>query len=132
MYVNTVWKCSYFLENPYLRQLSQIEEEYPTGARPILMYVIAVDDDGTREGQKNLLSVASFEFVDQDEESNNHSSKLTEFVETSFQHYSYGLPKLEEEAEGKYILTLGCQFVQTYTHMYTCINNYVFIFNREF
>ena len=99
--------CSYYLENPYLRQLNQIEEEYPTGARPILMYVIAVDDNGTREEQKNLSSIASFEFIDQYEQFFSYDSKLTEFIETSFQHYSYGLPKLEENAEGNYILTLG-------------------------
>ena len=99
-----------------MRQLSQIEEEYPTGARPILMYVIAVDDNGTMEEQKNLSSIASFEFVDQNERSSDYNSKLTEFLETSFQHYSYGLPKLEEKAEGDYILTLGCQFAHTHTH----------------
>ena len=122
--------CSYFLENPYLRQLSQIEEEYPTGARPILMYVIAVDDNGTREEQKNLLSIASFKFVDQNEQSFNYNSKFTEFVETSFQHYSYGLPKLEEDAEGDYILTLSCYIymyikftnIHTSTQMYTCVH----------
>ena len=102
-----------------MRQLSRIEEECPTGARPILMYVIAVDDNGTREGQKNLSSIGSFDFIDQDEQNFNHDSKFTEFVETSFQHYSYGLPKLEEEAEGDYILTLGCQFAHIYACMYT-------------
>ena len=107
MYINTVWNCSYFLENPYLRQLSQIEEEYPTGARPILMYVIAVDDNGTREEQKNLTSVASFKRIKPDDQTINYNSVITEFVETSFQHYNYGLPKLEENAEGDYILILG-------------------------
>ena len=105
--MKTVWNCSYFVENPYLRQLSQIEEEYPTGARPILMYVIAVDDNGTMEEQKNLLSIASFEFVDQNEQSSDYNSKLTEFIETSFQYYIYALPALDEDAEGNYTLMLG-------------------------
>ena len=109
MYINTVWNYSYFLENPYLRQLSQIEEEYPTGARPILMYIIAADDNGTKEEQKNLTSVASFQFNKSDDQTTtiNYDSVITEFVETSFQHYNYDLPKLEEDAEGDYILILG-------------------------
>ena len=128
--------CSHFPENPYLRQLSQIEEEYPTGSRPILMFVIAVDDNGTREEQKNLSSIASFEFVDQNEQPFNYTSKLTEFIETSFQHYSYALPKLEEDAEGDYILTLGCQFalvrVHTQIHTPTCthIHTYTYTYTH--
>ena len=82
--------------------------ESAVSTKPILMYVIAVDADGTREEQKNLSSIASFEFVNSDGEAFNYSSRFTEFVETSFQYYSYVLPVLEEDAEGNYILTLGC------------------------
>ena len=72
------------------------------------MYVIAVDADGVREEQKNLVSVASFEFVNKAGQNFNYSSNFTEFIETSFQHYSYALPVLEEDDEGNYTLTLGC------------------------
>ena len=77
------------------------------------MYVIAVDDNGTREEQQSLGSIASFEFVT--DTRHNYSSLLTEFIETSFQHYSYALPQLEEEAEGNYILTLGCYIIVVVT-----------------
>ena len=56
-----------------------IEKEYSTGTRPILLYVISIDDDGTREEQKALSSFASFQFVNQDEETFDYNSKLTEF-----------------------------------------------------
>ena len=99
-----------------------IEEEYPTGTRPILSYVISVDDDGTREEQKALSSFASFQFFNQDGESFDYNSKLTEFMETSFQQYRYALPKLEEDAEGRYTLTIGCyiSLFYTNTHTHTC------------
>ena len=71
------------------------------------MYAIAVDDDGTREEQKSLDSIASFEFVNQSGNFN-YSSNLAKFTETPFQHYSYALPTLVEENEGNYTLTLGC------------------------
>ena len=88
------------LENPYLRQLSKISEEYSVGARPVLMYVIAVDDDGTREEHKNISSIASFQFTDPQGQNFDYSSKFTEFEETSFQYYAYILPALEEEDSG--------------------------------
>ena len=130
-----------------------LEEEYPPGTRPILSYVISVDDDGTREGQKALSSFATFEFFNQDGESFNYNSKLTEFMETSFQQYRYALPKLEEDAEGRYTLTIGCYislfYTNTHTHahiyehryMHTCTyrniythNTYMSLssFNRKF
>ena len=65
------------------------------------MYVIVVDDDGTREEQKNLSSIATFEF-----NSNTDNSRLIEFVETSFQFYTYALPVLDEDANGSYALIL--------------------------
>ena len=80
--------------------------ESSVGARPIFMYVIAVDADGTREEQKNLSSIASFEFVNSDGEAFNYSSRFTEFVKTSFQYYSYVLPPLEEDAGGNYTIIL--------------------------
>ena len=83
------------------------------------MYVIAVDDDGTREEQNALSSIASFQFVNQDGETFDYNSKFTEFVETSFQHYHYAFPKLEEDAEGHYNLILGCYIDSFYTHIHT-------------
>ena len=77
-----------------------------TGTRPIFMYVIAVDANGTREEQKNLPSIASFEFVNSDGEAFNYSSSFTEFEETSFQYYNFALPVLEENAGGNYTLIL--------------------------
>ena len=71
------------------------------------MYVIAVDADGVKEQQKSLNSIASFEFVNKNGQSFNYSSNFTEFMETSFQHYSYTLPALEEDDEGNYTLTLS-------------------------
>ena len=82
-----------------------------TGNRPIFMYAIAVDDDGTREGQESLDFIASFEFVNQSG-TFNYSSNLAEFMETPFQHYSYVLPTLVEENEGNYTLTLGCYIAE--------------------
>ena len=82
--------------------------ESSVGTKLILMYVIAVDANGTREEQKHLSCIASFEFVNSDGEAFNYSSRFTEFIETSFQYYSYVLPVLEEDAEGNYTLTLGC------------------------
>ena len=90
-----------FLENPYLRLLSNSTVDSTEGTRPIFMYVIAVDDNGTREGQKNLSSIATFEF-----NSNTDNSRLSEFLETSFQFYTYVLPALDEDAEGSYALIL--------------------------
>ena len=101
-----------------------IEEKYSTGTRPILLYVISVDDHGTREEQQALSSIASFQFVNQHGQTFDYNSKLTEFMETSFQQYRYALPKLEEDAEGNYTLTLGCYInlfcihIHTHTHMY--------------
>ena len=100
-----------FLENPYLRLLSNVTVESSAGTRPHLMYVIAVDDNGTREEQKNLSSIASFEFVNLDEQAFDYSSRFNEFIETSFQNYSYVLPVLTEDAEGSYTLTLGCYII---------------------
>ena len=91
-----------------MRLLSDIFVNSSAGTRPIFMYVIAVDADGVREEQKNLVSVASFEFVNKAGQNFNYSSNFTEFTETSFQHYSYALPILEEDDEGNYTLTLGC------------------------
>ena len=86
------------------------------GARPILMYVISVDADGTREKENNLSSIASFQFINTNGET--FKLDLTEFVETSFQYYNYVLPTLEEDAEGSYILTLGwCVFVATFNYV---------------
>ena len=76
------------------------------GTRPIIMYVIAVDDSGTREEQKSLNSIASFVFTNKDGQVFNYSSKFIDFVETSFQQYNYALPALEEDNEGSYTLTL--------------------------
>ena len=80
--------------------------ESPAGTRPIFMYVIAVDSNGTREEQKSLSSFASFIFINSDGEEFDYNSKFAEFMETSFQYYSYALPVLEEDAEGSYTLTL--------------------------
>ena len=88
------------LENPYLRQLNKISEGYSVGARPVLMYVIAVDDDGTREEQKNISSIASFQFTDPEGKNFDYSSKFIEFEEASFQYYIYALPALKEEDSG--------------------------------
>ena len=85
--------------------------ESSVGARPIFIYVIAVDNKGTRKEQKNLSSIASFEFVNSDREAFNYSSRFTEFVETSFQYYSYALPPLEEDSGGNYIITLRMFYV---------------------
>ena len=105
-----------------------IEEEYSTGTRPILFYVISVDDDGTREEQKALSSFASFQFVNQDGETFDYNSKLTDFMQISFQQYHYALPKLEEDAEGRYILTIGCYITlfYTHTHTHTCTHTAVY------
>ena len=102
-----------------------IEEEYSPGTRPILLYVISVDDDGTREEQKALSSFAMFQFVNQDEERFDYNSKLTEFMETSFQQYRYAFPKLEEDAEGRYTLTIGCYINIFYTHTHTYMHTYM-------
>ena len=109
-----------FLENPYLRLRSNMFVNASTGNRPILMYTIAVDADGTREDQKSLASIALFEFRNQSGNFN-YSLNLAEFIETPFQHYSYALPTLVEENEGDYTLTLGC-----YTYNYNMsFNSYV-------
>ena len=91
-----------------MRLLSDKSIQSSAGARPVFMYVIAVDDNGTREEQKSLESIASFTFVNSDEQAINYTSTFTESVtNTSFQHYSYALPQLEEDAEGRYTLRLG-------------------------
>ena len=87
-----------------MRLLSEISREYSVGARPIFKYVIATDDNGTKEEQKSLNSTALFEFVNSDGQTFNYTSK---FIETSFQHYGFVLPAIEEDAEGNYTLTLG-------------------------
>ena len=96
-----------FLENPYLRLLSDTFVNSSAGSRPTFMYVIAVDADGVREHQKSLNSIASLEFVNNNGQSFNYSSNFPEFMEISFQHYSYTLPALEEDDEGNYTLTLS-------------------------
>ena len=96
-----------FLENPYLRLLNDTFINSSAGSRPTFMYVIVVDADGAREQQKSLNSIASFEFVNKNGQSFNYSSNFPEFVETSFQHYSYTLPALQEDDEGNYTLTLS-------------------------
>ena len=96
-----IWQF-HFLENPYLRLLSNSTVDSTEGTRPLFTYVIAVDDDGTREEQKNLSSIATFEF-----NSNTDNSRLAEFVEASFQYYIYALPALGEDAEGTYALILS-------------------------
>ena len=100
-------KRSSFVENPYLKLVSNTSVEASPGTRPILMYVIAVDDDGTMVEQKNLSYFASFQFVNPDSQMSDYNSELTEFIETSFQHYIYALPVLDEDAEGSYMLILG-------------------------
>ena len=72
------------------------------------MYTIAVDADGTREGQKNLSSVASLTF----KELNGHNfddknEDLIKFTETSFQNYNYPLPPLDTNVEGNYTLAIS-------------------------
>ena len=84
-----------------MRLLSNITVDSTEGTRPLFMYVIVVDDDGTREEQKNLSSIATFKF-----NLNIDNSRLNEFVETSFQFYTYALPVLDEDAEGSYVLFL--------------------------
>ena len=74
------------------------------------MYVVAVDANGTQKEYKSLNSFISFVFVNSDSQAFDFSSKFNEFVETSFQHYSYTLPSLEEDAEGSYTLTLGYHY----------------------
>jgi len=96
----------FHIDNPYLRLLSSKSVELSAGTRPIIMYIIAVDDRGTREEQKSLNSIASFVFRNKDGQVFNNSSKFTDFVETSFQQYNYPLPTLEEDDEGSYTLTL--------------------------
>ena len=100
-----------------MRLLSDSFVNSSAGARPILMYVIAIDADGVREEQKSLDSFASFEFVNKNEQSFNYSSNFTKFMEAPFQHYSYALPVLEEDNEGKYILTLGCYIIVVVTYV---------------
>ena len=90
-----------------MRLLSEISIESSAGTRPIFMYVIAVDANGTRERQKSLSSIASFEFIKKDGQIIDYNFRFIEFEETSFQHYSYALPALDEDAEGSYALTLG-------------------------
>ena len=104
VYVYGLW--FHFPENPYLKLLSNTSVNSSTGARPILMYLVAVDDDGTRKEQKNLSSVASFEF-NSDGQTYNYTSMLSEFVETSFQLYIYALPAVDGNAEGRYTLKLS-------------------------
>ena len=67
------------------------------------MYTIAVDADGTREGQKNLSSVASLTF----KELNDKNEDLIKFTETSFQNYNYPLPPLDTNVEGNYTLAIS-------------------------
>ena len=93
--------------------------ESSAGARPILMYVIAVDADGTREEQKSLSSIAIFEFVNLNGQTFDYSSEFTEFIEVSFQYYDYALPALEEDAGGSYRLTLGKLLCNCSYNMYT-------------
>ena len=71
--------------------------------------MIAADANGTKEEQKNLSSIASFEFSNSNGEAFNYNSRFTEFVETSFQYYSYVLPPLEEDDGGNYTIIL-CMF----------------------
>ena len=97
-----------------------------TGTRPIFMYVIAVDADGTREEQKNLSSIASFEFVNSDGEAFNYSSSFTEFEETSFQYYNFALPVLEENAGGNYTLTLRKFYVISVYLILMQLHNYIY------
>ena len=117
MYINAVWSSYCFLENPYLRQLRKISEEFSVGARPILEYLVAVDDDGTREEEKNISSIAEFQFMDLEENSLDYSSNFTEFEEAYFQYYIYALPALEEKDSGtSYTLILRtflCRILET-------------------
>ena len=117
MYINAVWLCSCFLENPYLRQLRKISKEYSVGARPILEYLVAVDDDGTREEEKNISSIALFQFMDPKNNTHDYSSNFTEFEEAFFQYYIYALPALEEKDSGtSYTLILRmflCKILET-------------------
>ena len=83
-----------------MRQLSKISDEYPVGARPILMYLIAVDDNGTKEEEQNISTIASFQFIDAEGKAFDYSSYFTEFEEASFQYYIYALPALQEEDSG--------------------------------
>ena len=113
----------FFLENPYLRLLSDESVEASVGARPIIMYVIAVDADGTRENQKRLNS--SFAFV----KSDNQLQETVDATETSFQHYRYILPILEEDSGGSYKLTIGyhyatCTVYRYYQIDWTCVVKY--------
>ena len=78
-----------------------------TGTRPVIAYTIAVDADGTREGQKSLSSVASFSFSNSAAEEININDELYQFRENSFQNYDYILPPLDSDLEGRYTLTLG-------------------------
>ena len=107
MYTNYRCGALCFLENPYLRLLSDTFVNSSAGSRPTLMYVIAVDADGVREQQTSLNSIASFEFVNKNGQSFNYTSNFPEFMETFFQHYSYTLTALEEDDEGNYTLTLS-------------------------
>ncbi|XP_065913065.1 hemicentin-1-like isoform X2 [Dysidea avara] len=93
-------------ENPFLRLNSERDISSIIGTRPIIMYTIAVDADGTREGQKNLSSIASLSFRNSSGQNLNKNEDLFKFTETSFQNYDYPLPPLDSNTEGNYILTI--------------------------
>ena len=81
-----------------MRLLSDLYLKSSVGARPIIMYIIAIDADGTRERQENLDALFTL--------TNSDDLVVPEVVEASFQHYDYVLPLLEEDVEGSYRLTL--------------------------
>jgi len=100
-----------------MRLLSDASVKSSVGGRPIIMYVIAVDDDGTREQQSNLSTFASFEFENGDGNPSNFTSNFTEFMEVSYQYYSYALPVLKEDDEGTYRFVIGY-----YINICNCFN----------
>ena len=94
------------------------------GTRPIIKYTIAVDADGTREGQISLSSVASFTYTNLSNVDVNNSQELFKFMEVSFQNYDYPLPPLDADVQGNYTLELrkSVKIVDvTYFAFYCCI-----------
>jgi len=97
----------WFIENPYLRLHTPNFIESVIGARPGISYTIAVDADGTIEGQNNLSTVASFTFANSSVEEFSVTEQISQFREILFQNYDYVFPPMDNSLQGNYTLSVG-------------------------
>ena len=104
--------CVCFLENPFYSLLTNQSLEVPSGSRPQISVIIAIDSDGTRSQQDNVTNSLLFTHT-----SNSGAVVNVDGLEqdpVNFQLYHYTFPPTRRSSIGSYTIT---------SSMYVCDRN---------